>query len=292
MANTIVENRLAPPEVKHLRITPSKGWIRVNFRELWEYRELLYFLAWRDVKIRYKQTALGATWAILQPFLQMVVFSLFFGRLANISSEGYPYPIFNYAGLLPWNYFSYALTTASNSLVSNAHMITKVYFPRLIVPISSVLSGLVDFAVAFVVLIGMMIFYRADIAPTWSAFFLLPLFLLLAMVTSLGVSLWASALNVTYRDVRYVIPFVVQFWMFATPVIYGADLLDKLGEPWNTLYGLNPMVGVVEGFRWALLGKTPSDPVMIGLSVIVAVALLFTGLYYFRRTEKNFADVI
>ncbi|HZW03655.1 MAG TPA: ABC transporter permease, partial [Anaerolineaceae bacterium] len=211
MAQTIntIDNRISEAATRHIRIRPQRGWIRVDFAELWAYRELMYFLTWRDIKIRYKQTALGASWAVLQPVLQMVVFSLFFGRLANISSEGYPYPIFNYAALLPWTYFQNSLSTASNSLVSNAHMITKVYFPRLLVPISAVLSGLVDFAIAFVVLLGLMVFYRESIAPTWGAFLLLPLFMLLALVTALGVSLWFSTLNVTYRDVRYVIPFVV-----------------------------------------------------------------------------------
>jgi len=275
----------ARSEQRHIRLVPSKGWIHINFRELVEFRELLYFLTWRDVKVRYKQTALGATWAVLQPFLQMVVFSIFFGRLAGLDSEGFPYPIFNYAALLPWNYFSYAVSTGSNSLIANANMITKVYFPRLIVPLSGVFSGLVDFAVSFIVLIGMMIFY--GITPTAAVFFL-PLFILLAMVTATGVSLWFSAMNVAYRDVRYVLPFIVNLWMYATPVIYSSS---ELPQPWRTLYGINPMAGVVEGFRWALLGTDPTGP-MIWVSVAVALLLLVSGLYYFHRTEKTFADVI
>jgi len=266
-------------------IEPSVGWTSLRLRELWKYRELLYFLTWRDVKVRYKQTALGAAWAIIQPFLTMVVFSFFFGRLAGLDSEGIPYPIFNYAALLPWIYFSQSLTTASNSLVGSAHLITKVYFPRLVIPVSGVLSGLVDFIIAFFVLIGMMLFYH--IKPGWGVL-MLPLFLLLALVTALGVGLWLSALNVQYRDVRYVIPFLTQVWLFATPVVYSSRLLE---QPWLTLYGLNPMVGVVEGFRWALLSTDPPKG-MIFISLLVSMAILFSGAYYFRRIERGFADVI
>ncbi len=278
----------------HIRIQPSKGWVPLQFRELWLYRELLYFLTWRDVLIRYKQTILGALWAILQPVMQMVVFSLFFGRLANMPSEGIPYPIFNYAALLPWNYFAGALLNSSNSLVTSSNLITKVYFPRLIVPISSALSGIVDFAIAFVVLLGMMIYYNSDPASGFQLRFglhilLMPAFLLLALVTALGVSLWLSALNVKYRDVRYVIPFLTQFWLFATPVIYPSSLVEN--PFWRTVFGLNPMVGVVEGFRWALLGTTPPGPMML-VSTVVAVAIFISGLFYFRRMEKTFADVI
>lgn len=264
-------------------IRPSRGWAPVNWRELWHYRELLYFLVWRDVKVRYKQTALGAAWAIIQPFMTMVVFSLFFGRLAKIPSEGVPYPVFAYVALLPWGYFSGSLSGAANSLVGSANMITKVYFPRLIVPLAGVLSGLVDFAIAFVVLIGMMVYY--GIGPTAAAW-LLPFFLLLALATALGVGLWLSALNVEYRDVRYVVPFISQFWLFATPVAYPSSLLP---EPWRTVYGLNPMVGVVEGFRWALLGAQPPGP-MISVSIVVTLVVLVSGLVYFRRMEKTFAD--
>ncbi len=272
-------------ELPHKRITPSRGWVSLKLREVWEYRELLYFLTWRDVKVRYKQTALGAAWAIIQPFMTMVAFSLFFGQLGKIPSDGVPYPIFSFTALLPWSFFAYALGQSSNSLVGSANLISKVYFPRLVIPISSVLSGALDFAIAFVVLLGMMLYF--GIAPT-SAVVLLPLFLLLALVTALGVGLWLSALNVEYRDVRYTVPFLTQFWLFATPVAYPSSLL---GEPWRTLYGLNPMVGVVEGFRWAMLGTAPPGP-MLGVSAVVSVALLISGAFYFRRMERTFADVV
>ena len=276
---------LAQREAEHIHIEPYQGRIPLNLKEFWRYRELLYFLVWRDIKVRYKQTLLGAAWAIIQPFFTMVVFSIFFGRMAQMASNGYPYPIFSYTALLPWTYFSGALSLAANSLVGSGGLITKVYFPRLIVPVSSVLSGLVDFAFAFLVLIGMMIFY--GYAPTVYTI-LLPLFLLLALVTALGVGLWFAALNVKYRDVRYLIPFLTQFWLFATPVVYPSSLLE---QPWRTLYGLNPMVGVVEGFRWALLGDRPPE-LMILVSAIVSVLLLVSGVYYFRRTEDTFADLI
>ena len=273
-------------EVPVTIIEPSKGWISLNLRDLWEYRGLLYFLTWRDIKVRYKQTVLGAAWAIIQPFFTMVVFSLFFGRLAGIPSEGVPYPIFAYSALLPWNYFAGALDRAGNSLVGSANLITKVYFPRLVIPLSAVLAGLLDFAIAFVVLIGMMLFY--GITPT-VAVLTLPFFLLLALVTALGVGLWLSALNVQYRDVRYTIPFLTQFWLFASPVAYPASLVP---ERWRALYGLNPMVGVVEGFRWALLGKTESPGPLLAVSVAVVILLFVGGLFYFRRMEETFADVV
>jgi lipopolysaccharide transport system permease protein len=266
-------------------IEPSRGWVELKWRELWEYRELLYFLIWRDIKVRYKQTVLGAAWAIIQPFSTMVVFSIFFGRLAKIPSEGIPYPIFSYAALLPWTFFANGMNQASNSLVGSANLITKVYFPRLVVPLSSVLSGLLDFAIAFVVLLGMILFY--GVRPT-AAVIWLPSFLLLALATALGVGLWLSALNLQYRDIRYAVPFLTQFWLFATPIAYPSNLLS---EPWRTLYGLNPMVGVVEGFRWALLGSKPPGP-MLGVSAVAAVLLLVSGAYYFRRMEKTFADVV
>jgi lipopolysaccharide transport system permease protein len=267
-----------------VHIEPSRGWVSLQLRELWKYRELLYFLVWRDIKVRYKQTALGAVWAIIQPFFTMVVFSLFFGKLAKIATGDIPYPIFSYAGLLPWTFFANSLSQSSNSMVGSANMITKVFFPRLVIPISSVLSGLVDFVIAFSVLIGMMLFY--NVRPTLGV--LLPVFLFLALMTALGAGLWLSALNVQYRDVRYVVPFLTQFWMFATPVVYPSTLLD---EPWRTIYGINPMVGVVEGFRWALLGSQPPGPMMI-LSILVTVILLVSGAFYFRRMEKTFADVV
>jgi lipopolysaccharide transport system permease protein len=269
-----------------IRIQPSKGWVSLKLGELWEYRELLYFLTWRDIKVRYKQTVLGATWAIIQPFFTMVVFSLFFGKLAKIPSDGIPYPIFSYAALVPWTFFANGLSQSSNSLVGSANLIKKVYFPRLVVPVSSVISGAVDFVLAFVVLVAMILFY--EIIPTINVIWL-PSLLLLAFVTSLGVGLWMSALNVEFRDVRYVVPFLTQFWMFATPIAYPSSLLS---EPWRTIYGINPMVGVVEGFRWALLGtKTAPGPIII-VSTIAACALLISGAYYFRRMEKTFADVV
>ncbi|MBC8264841.1 MAG: ABC transporter permease [Anaerolineales bacterium] len=267
-------------------IRPSQGWISLNLRDLWEYRELLYFLTWRDIKVRYKQTVMGATWAIIQPFFTMVVFSLFFGRLAKMPSDDIPYPIFSYAALVPWTFFANGLSQSSASLVGSANLIKKVYFPRLVVPISAVISGGVDFVLAFVVLLGMMLFY--GIVPT-GAIVWLPLLLLLALVTSLGVGLWLTAMNVQFRDVRYAVPFLVQAWMFATPIAYPSSLLD---EPWRTLYGINPMAGVVEGFRWALLGtETAPGPIVI-VSALVAVGLLVSGAFYFRRMEKTFADVV
>ncbi len=274
------------PVVPTLVIRPSKGWIPLRLGELWEYRELLFFLIWRDVKVRYKQTALGAAWAILQPFFTMVVFSIFFGHLAKIPSDGIPYPVFAYCALLPWQLFAHSLTESSNSLVGNQNLITKVYFPRLVIPLASVLGGLVDFAVAFLVLLGIMAFY--GIRPTAAVMFL-PFFLGLALVTALGVGLWLSALNVKYRDVKYTIPFLTQFWLFVTPVAYPASLVPAA---WRTLYGLNPMVGVVEGFRWALLGKEQGPGVLLAISGTVAFLLLIGGLFYFRRMEKTFADVV
>lgn len=269
-----------------LRIQPSHGWVSLKLNELWEYRELLYFLIWRDIKVRYKQTALGAAWAIIQPFFTMVVFSLFFGRLAKVPSDGIPYPIFSFAALVPWTFFANGLGQSSNSLVGSANLITKVYFPRLTIPIASVLSGVVDFALAFVVLLAMMLYY--GIVPTLNVLWL-PLFLLLALVASLGVGLWLSALNVEYRDVRYVVPFITQFWLFVTPIAYPSSLLS---EPWRTLYGLNPMVGVVEGFRWALLGTKTAPGPIIAVSSTAALVILVTGAFYFRRMEKTFADIV
>jgi lipopolysaccharide transport system permease protein len=245
----------------------------------------LYFFIWRDIKVRYKQTFLGAAWAIIQPLFTMVVFSLFFGKLAQVPSDGIPYPIFSYTALLPWTFFANGLNQASNSLVGSANLITKVYFPRLVIPISGVMSGLLDFAIAFIVLLGLMLYY--DILVTVSVL-LLPLFLVLALATALGVALWLSAFNVQYRDVRYTVPFLTQFWFFVTPVAYPSSLL---GEPWRTLYGLNPMVGVVDGFRWVLLGSNPPGA-MLGLSVFVTIMLLVGGIYYFWWMEQSFADVV
>ena len=272
--------------VSVIRIEPTKGWVALQLQELWAYRELLYFLIWRDVMVRYKQTALGAAWAIIQPVFTMLIFSLFFGRLGKIPSDGIPYPIFAYAALVPWTFFSQGLSQASNSLVGSANLIKKVYFPRLCVPIAVVTSGLIDFALAFIVLLGMMLYYGIlpGIKVIW-----LPVLLLLTLFTSLGVSLWLSALNVRFRDVRHIIPFLTQFWLFATPIAYPSSLLS---EPWRTLYSINPMVGVVEGFRWALLGaETAPGPMMI-VSFLAALAILVSGIFYFRRQEKTFADVV
>jgi lipopolysaccharide transport system permease protein len=273
-------------EIPLIRIEPSLGWVSLKLRGLWEYRELLYFLMWRDVKVRYKQTVLGAAWAIMQPFFTMVVFSVFFGQLAKIPSDGVPYPIFSYAALVPWMFFANGLNQSSNSLVNSAHLIKKVYFPRLAIPIATVFSGVVDFALAFLVLLGMMLYY--GVVPTINVLWL-PFFLLLAVVTSLGAGLWLSAMNVQFRDVRYAVPFLTQFWMFSTPIAYPSSLLS---EPWRTLYGLNPMVGVVEGFRWALLGTDTAPGPIIIASSLAALALLVGGAFYFRRMEKTFADVV
>jgi lipopolysaccharide transport system permease protein len=269
-----------------IRIEPTRGWVALQLKELWAYREMLGFLIWRDIKVRYKQTALGAAWAIIQPISTMVIFSLFFGRLGKIPSDGIPYPIFAYTALVPWSFFAQGLTQASNSLVGSANLIKKVYFPRLAVPIAAVTSGLVDLALAFTVLLGMMLYF--GIVPGVKVLWLVPL-LLLTVTTSLGVSLWLSALNVHFRDVRHIIPFLTQFWLFATPIAYPSSLLS---EPWRTLYSLNPMVGVVEGFRWALLGTETAPGPMIIVSSVAALAILVSGTFYFRRLEKTFADVI
>lgn len=273
----------APPT---LVIRPPKGWVHVNWGELWEHRELLYFFAWRDIKVRYKQTAVGAAWAVLQPLLSMLVFTLFFGRLAHIPSNGLPYPIFSYAGLLPWQLFVYALTNGSTSLVVNERVISKAYFPRLLVPASTVVAGLLDLGIAFVVLLGMMAFY--GIVPSWHII-TLPVFVLLAIATAVAMALWLSALDVQYRDVRYTLPFLAQLWLFATPVVYPSSLLP---EPWRTVYGLNPMAGVVEGFRWALLGNTPPPGPIIAVSAAAVLCLLAGGLFFFRRMEQTMADVV
>jgi lipopolysaccharide transport system permease protein len=269
-----------------LRIQPSQGWVPIKLAELWEYRELLYFLTWRDIKVRYKQTALGAAWAIIQPVLTMAVFSLFFGRLAKVPSDGIPYPIFSFAALVPWTFFANGLNQSSNSLVMSANLIKKVFFPRLTIPLATVLAGLVDFVLALGVLFLMMLGY--GIRPGWPVL-TLPFFLLLAVMTSLGVGLWLAALNVEYRDVRYVVPFLTQFWMFATPIAYPSSLLP---EQWRVVYGLNPMVGVVEGFRWALLGTQVTLGPTLLASFVAATVLLVSGAYYFRRMEKTFADVV
>ncbi len=276
----------APYELKERVIEPTRGWVGLQLRELWEYRELLYFFTWRDIKVRYKQTVLGAAWAIIQPFFTMVIFSVFFGRLAQIPSDGIPYPIFSYTALVPWQFFASGLGQAANSLVGSAHMLRKIYFPRLTMPIATVLSNLVDFLLAFLVLLGMMLYFgvRPNANVIW-----LPFFLLLALVSCLGAGLWLSVMNVQFRDIRYAVPFITQFWFFATPITYPSSLLE---EPWRTLYGLNPMAGVVEGFRWALLGAEQAPGLMAAVSAAAAVALLISGLFYFRRMEKTFADVV
>lgn len=276
----------ARPGAPALVIRPSNGRAAVNLHGLWEYRELLALLVWRDVKIRYKQTVLGAAWAILQPFMTMVVFSVFLGRLAKLPSDGVPYPIFVYCALLPWQLFAHALTQSANSLVANQHLLMKVYFPRLVIPIAAILSGVVDFAIAFVVLIGMMLFY--GIAPT-VAVATLPLFVVLTILTALTAGVWLSALNVQYRDVRYTIPFITQFWLFATPVVYPASLVP---EGWRAVLGLNPMAAVVEGFRWALLGTAYPSGAMLAVSVAMTLTFLVGGLRYFHRMERTFADVV
>jgi lipopolysaccharide transport system permease protein len=270
----------------HLRIQPSQGWVSLQLRDLWAYRELLYFFVWRDVKVRYKQTALGAAWAVIQPLFTMLIFSLFFGRLARIPSDGIPYPLFAYTALVPWTFFAQGLTQSADSLVGQSNLIKKIYFPRLAIPLSTVSAGLMDFSISFTVLLGMMV--RYGVRPT-SHIIWLPFLLLLAFVASLGAGLWLSALNVRFRDVKYALPFIVQFWMFATPIAYPSSLLNG---PWRTVFALNPMVGVTEGFRWALLGaKTAPGPMLLA-SAVAASAVLVGGAFYFRRMEKSFADVV
>ncbi len=267
-------------------IEAGKSRVGEQLSDLWDHRELLYFLAWRDFKVRYKQTFLGLAWAVIQPVFTMVIFSIFFGYLGKIPSDGIPYPVFTYCALLPWSLFAHALAESSNSLINNQNLITKVYFPRLIIPIAPLFVGLVDFGVAWVVLIVMMLFY--GIVPGL-AVFAVPLFLLLAIITALTVGLWLSALNVQYRDVRYTIPFLTQLWLFATPVAYPSSLLP---EPWRALYGLNPMAGVVEGFRWAMLGHSSGPGPLIAVSVGSVLVLLIGGLWYFTRMEQTFADIV
>jgi lipopolysaccharide transport system permease protein len=276
-----------PDDTPFRLIQASSGWVPLNLNELWEYRELLYFLTWRDIKIRYKQTILGASWAIIQPFFTMIVFSLFFGHLAGIPSNGIPYPIFSYAALVPWTFFANGLQLSSNSLVGSANLIKKVYFPRLVIPLSTIVGGFVDFVLAFVVLLIMMLFY--GIVPTINIIWL-PFLLLLAFITSLGVGLWMSAMNVQFRDVRYIVPFLTQFWLFATPIAYPSTLIEN--DILRSIYGINPMVGVIEGFRWALLDTDTSPNALIFVSTVIAILLLMSGLFYFRRMEKTFGDVV
>jgi lipopolysaccharide transport system permease protein len=267
-------------------IEPTRGWVALKLRELWTYRELVYFLTWRDIKVRYRQSVFGAAWIIIQPMMTMIIFSVIFGQFAQLPSEGVPYPIFSYAALLPWNLFAGALTRSTTSLVGSASLLQKVYFPRLAIPVASTLAVLVDFAIAFLVLVCLMFYY--GFVPTVAAL-TLPLFILLALATALGVGLWLSALNVQYRDVGHAIPFLVQAWLYASPVAYAASLIP---DRWQTLYALNPMVGVIDGFRWALLGTGPGPGPMLAVSSGVMLALLISGALYFRRMEKTFADVV
>ena len=267
-------------------IEPPKRWVPLDLRELWDQRELVYFLAWRDIKVRYKQTVLGASWAILQPVFAMVVFSLFFGRLGRIPSDGLPYPLWSFAGLVPWTFFAQGLTQAANSLVMSQDLLRKVYFPRLAIPVATVLSAAVDFVLAFLVLAAMILFYRIE--PTLRVLWVIPL-AALAFATALGAGLWFAALSVRYRDVRFVVPFLVQFWLFATPIAYPTSLLP---ERWHAVYALNPMTGVVEGFRWALLGANTQPGSMVIVSTVAAVLILVGGAYYFRSVERTFADLV
>ena len=267
-------------------IAPSKGLFHIGFEALWKYRELLYFLVWRDIKVRYKQTAIGTIWAVLQPLLTMMIFALVFGRFAKIPSDNVPYPIFAFAGLLPWTYFSQAISRSGMSLVGDANLIRKIYFPRMTIPMSSVISPLVDFALSLAILAVMMVWYR--VTPSW-AILASPLFMGLAVLTAFGTSLWLSALNVRYRDVGHAIPFLVQFWMYASPIVYPASIIPKA---WRPFYNLNPMAGVAEGFRWGLLGKQAPDFLGISIGTAVTLILLMSGLVFFKRMERTFADVV
>ncbi|MGH7801911.1 MAG: ABC transporter permease [Thermodesulfobacteriota bacterium] len=275
-----------PESQPSIIIRPRKGLVPLELRELWEYRDLLYLFVWRDIKVRYKQTLVGTSWAIIQPFIAMIVLSLFFGKLAKMPSEGTPYPIFAYSALVPWTYLVNVLSQSSNSVVSNRAVVTRVYFPRLIIPMTTVMTGLMDFCIAFAMLLVMMLFY--GIWPT-AAIFTLPFFLLLGIVTALGLGLWLAALNVKYRDIGFTLPFLTQIGFFVTPIAYPSSLVP---ERWQAIYGLNPMAGVVEGFRWALLGKTEPPGMIFAVSVLVAVCLLIGGLYFFRHKEDTFADVV
>jgi lipopolysaccharide transport system permease protein len=284
---TIIMTEKFHEKNKHrMVITPSTGWISLNIREVWAYRELLGLLAWRDVSVRYKQSIVGIGWAIIQPVMTMIIFTIIFGNFAKLPSDGIPYPVFTYCALLPWNYFARSLGDSSDSLVGSSHLITKVYFPRLILPISKVFAGLIDLSIAFIILIGLMVWYR--IVPT-AGILLLPVFIFVAMLAALGVGFWFTALNVLYRDVKFVVPFLVQFWMYASPVAYSTSIIP---DKWKWIYGLNPMVGVVEGFRWALFGKTAPNISMFLISISIIFVMLITGLYYFKRMEKTFADII
>lgn len=268
-------------------IKPSRGLAALNLRDLWIYRELVFFMVWRDVKVRYKQTLLGTAWAVIQPIMTMLVFTFLFDRVAKLPTDGIPYPVFSFTALLPWGLFVVALNQGSRSLVAHNNMVTKIYFPRLILPMSSVFAGLVDFAIAFVILIGLMIYFH--VKPAYTLLWTLPFFLLLALITALGVALWLSAINVKYRDVNHALPFLTQFWLFLTPVAYSSSVIS---EKWRILYSLNPMAGVVNGFRWALLGTGSGPDITLWVSVIISVLIFISGLFYFRSMEKTFADTI
>jgi lipopolysaccharide transport system permease protein len=286
METFLRESRGDSQEIPYFEIRPSTGWCSLDLRELWAYRELMYFLTWRDIKVRYKQTAIGVAWAVLQPLAMMVVFTIFFGKLANMPSEGVPYPLFAFAGLLPWQLFSRTLGESTNSLVTNQRLITRVYFPRIIVPLSTTLAAMVDLAIASGLLVALMLFYGVipGVEVIW-----LPAFVLLMVITALGVGFWFSALNVEYRDVMYTVPFIIQFWFFLTPIVYPSSLVP---ERWQVLYGLNPMVGVIEGFRWALLGVGKGPSPMLALSILIALFLFVSGMVWFRRREESFADTL
>ncbi len=277
--------------VKHepttIYIKPSKGLAALNLRDLWVYRELVFFMVWRDVKVRYKQTMFGMAWAVIQPVMTMLVFTFLFGKVAKLPTDGIPYPIFSYTALLPWGLFVNALNNGSRSLVTHNNMVTKIYFPRLILPMASVFAGVVDFAIAFVILVFLMFYYQ--VTPAWQLLWTLPLFLLLALITALGVALWLSAINVKYRDVNQALPFLTQFWLFATPVAYSSSVIS---QKWQLVYSLNPMAGVVNGFRWALLGSGNGPDAALWVSVAISIIVLVSGLFYFRSTERTFADTI
>lgn len=283
----VEKTSLARSEPTTVYIRPASGWVSLNLRDLWTYRELVYFMIWRDLKVRYKQTLLGASWAIIQPVLTMLVFNFLFNTVAKLPTDNIPYPIFSFTALLPWGLFTTALNNGSRSLTANNNMITKIYFPKLILPMASVLAGLVDFAIAFVLLIGMMFYYH--VTPGWNALWAVPIFLLLSIITALGVALWLAAINVQYRDVGYALPFLTQFWMFITPVAYSSTVISP---KWQIVYALNPMAGVVNGFRWALLGSGNPPDLLVAISTVIALLVLFTGLIYFRNMERTFADTI
>ena len=280
-------SELAKYEPTTIYIRPTTGLAALNLRDLWVYRELVFFMIWRTLKVRYKQTLLGAAWAVIQPLMTMIVFNFIFGNVAKVPTDDIPYPIFSFTALLPWGLFTTALNQASRSLTANQNMVTKIYFPRLVLPISSVLAGLVDFAIAFVILVGLMFYY--DVTPAWNVLWTLPLFLLLSIITALGVALWLSAINVQYRDVNYALPFLTQFWLFITPVAYSASVIS---EKWQLVYSLNPMAGVVNGFRWALLGAGTGPDLALWVSIGISLVILVSGLFYFRNMERTFADRI